>query len=77
MKTMSASQFKVHALGILNEVAETGESVTVTKRGKPVAQVVPVEKPEERQVLGKLADVTVITGDIVSPLGPEMWEACR
>ncbi|CAN5200862.1 hypothetical protein BH09ACT13_BH09ACT13_07630 [soil metagenome] len=42
-KVISASRFKAECLGLLDEVAETGAEITVTKRGKPVARVVPVE----------------------------------
>jgi prevent-host-death family protein len=45
MKTISASEFKAKSLALLDEVAETGETIVVTKRGKPVAQVGPVEQP--------------------------------
>ena len=43
---MSAAEFKAKCLDVLDRVAATGEIVTVTKRGKPVARVAPlVEKP--------------------------------
>lgn len=41
MKTMPVTDFKAHALKVLGEVAETRESVLVTKRGKPLAEIVP------------------------------------
>ena len=47
MKIMKASECKAKLLAVLDEVAATGEPVTVTKHGKPVAQIVPfVEKPK-------------------------------
>lgn len=45
MRTIPAGQFKAQCLAILDEVAETGELVVVTKRGKPVAQITPLEPP--------------------------------
>jgi prevent-host-death family protein len=45
-RTIPASEFKAKCLALLDEVAENGQSLVVTKRGKPVARVVPVEKPE-------------------------------
>jgi prevent-host-death family protein len=45
MKRISASQFKARCLALLDGVADSGESLEVTKRGRPVARVVPVEKP--------------------------------
>lgn len=41
MKILAITEFKAHALQILGQVAETRESVMVTKRGKPLAEVVP------------------------------------
>jgi prevent-host-death family protein len=49
-RTIPASQFKAKCLALLDEVAATGESIVVTKRGKPVAQVVPAEEP--RSLIG-------------------------
>ncbi len=46
MQTISASQFKAKCLALLDDVAESGSEITVTKRGRPVAKVVPVEAPD-------------------------------
>lgn len=40
--TMSASKFKTHCLALLDRVAETGVPIVVTKRGEPVAKLVPL-----------------------------------
>lgn len=45
MRTIPAGRFKAQCLRLLDEVAETGETIVVTKRGKPVAKVEPVEEP--------------------------------
>jgi prevent-host-death family protein len=45
MRTIAAGRFKAQCLRLLDEVAETGETIVVTKRGKPVAKVEPVEEP--------------------------------
>lgn len=42
---ISASQLKARCLALLDDVAETGRSIVVTKRGKPVARLSPVEGP--------------------------------
>ncbi|HZT16298.1 MAG TPA: type II toxin-antitoxin system Phd/YefM family antitoxin [Gaiellaceae bacterium] len=44
-RTIAATEFKAKCLAILDEVAETRSPVVVTKRGKPVALVVPPEDP--------------------------------
>jgi prevent-host-death family protein len=45
MRTIPAGRFKAQCLKLLDEVAETGETIVVTKRGKPVAKIEPVEEP--------------------------------
>ena len=45
MRSIAAARFKAQCLKLLDEVAETGETIVVTKRGKPVARVEPVEEP--------------------------------
>lgn len=45
MRTIPAARFKAQCLKLLDEVAETGQTIVVTKRGKPVAKVAPVEEP--------------------------------
>ena len=44
-RTIGADEFKARCLALLSEVAESGRPLVVTKRGKPVARVVPVEEP--------------------------------
>ena len=67
-REIGAGEFKARCLALLDEVAETGEEIVVTKRGKPVAKLTPIEsaKPLEGSVR--------ILGDIVGPLDEE-WEA--
>jgi prevent-host-death family protein len=73
MKTMAAGAFKVHCLKVMDEVQSKRQAVLITKRGKPVAKLVPVEK-EKDDIFGFLKGKGKITGDIVSPiLTPEEW----
>jgi len=74
-KTISATDFKATCLDILDQVAERRESVVVTKRGKPVAQVVPIIKRPKR-LWGVLKGQIEIRGDFMSPLDVE-WEAMK
>jgi len=77
MKTMPAGQFKARCLRVMDEVRSTREPVVITKKGKPVAKLVPVEaKPDN--VFGCLRGKMKIVGDILSPMvPPEEWEALR
>ena len=77
MKTMAISKFKAHALKVLNEVAQSQETAVISKRGKPIAQVVPYRKTVMKPAPGRLADAFVFEKDIITPLGEGMWEAGR
>jgi len=73
MKTMAAGEFKVHCLKVMDEVQSKRQAVLITKRGKPVAKLVPVEK-EKDDIFGFLKGKIKVTGDVVSPaLTPEEW----
>lgn len=74
---MGISKFKSHALKILDQVAKTQEVIVITKRGKPLAQIAPYRNPDLNFKPGRLADALVFEKDIISPLGDEMWEACK
>ena len=73
MKTMPAGKFKVHCLAVMDEVQSKREAVIITKRGKPVAKLVPVSQ-EKDEIYGFLKGKGKILGDVVSPvLSPEEW----
>jgi prevent-host-death family protein len=77
MKTMPAGQFKARCLKVMDDVQSTREPVVITKKGRPVAKLVPAEEPSD-DFLGKLADTMKIVGDITQPLeDPEAWDALR
>jgi prevent-host-death family protein len=46
-REITATQFKAHCLRLLDEVAETGETLVITKYGRPVARVEPPARPED------------------------------
>ena len=75
MKTMAITDFKMHVLQVLGEVAKIREPVVVTKRGKPLAEIIPFA--EKTPLPSKVAENLVFEGDIVSPLGEEIWTGCR
>ena len=77
MKTMGISQFKLHALKILDKVAKTPEIIVITKRGKPLAQITPYRTSDINPKPGRLSDALVFEKDVISPLGEEMWDACK
>jgi prevent-host-death family protein len=75
MKTMAAGKFKVHCLRVMDEVQAKRQAVLITKRGKPVAKVVPVDlKGKKDDIFGFYAGKGKIVGDVVSPaFSPEDW----
>ena len=77
MKSMAISEFKAHSLQVLGRVARTKETVVVTKRGKPLVEVIPFRHSDESPVPGKLSETLVFEKDIVSPLGESIWNACK
>ena len=77
MKTISAAAFKARCLTLMDDVSNTRETVVITKRGKPVAKLVPVEA-ENDEFIGRLKGIIQIVGDIESPVDPpEAWESAR
>jgi len=67
-----AGEFKTHCLRLLEEVARTGSSFVVTKRGRPVARVTPVAGKEPASLAGSILE----EGDLISPIG-ETWDSER
>ncbi|MHB1313685.1 MAG: type II toxin-antitoxin system prevent-host-death family antitoxin [Gemmatimonadaceae bacterium] len=70
-RTVQASVFKATCLDLMDEVAESRVPVVVTKHGRPVVKVVPVDEVSMSPV-GFLRGSIVRQGDIVAP-DPEAW----
>ena len=61
---VSAADFKSRCLGIIDEVAATQEGVVITKRGKPLARLLPMEAVACRSLRGSVT----VTGDLLAPV---------
>jgi prevent-host-death family protein len=73
MKTVAAGTFKARCLALMDEVKNRRETVVITKHGRPVAKLVPMER-EDDDIFGFYAGKGSIPGDVVSPiLSPEDW----
>jgi prevent-host-death family protein len=66
MKKMAAGVFKANCLAVMDDVQAKHETIVITKHGKPVAKLVPVE-PQGDDIFGFLRGKVTITGDVVSP----------
>ena len=77
METMTVTEFKVRALAVLRRVGETQESVLLTKRGQPIARVVPYRDSPGEAIPGGLSHLLRFEEDVVAPLGEEMWYSAR
>ena len=84
-KTIKASEFKAKCLELMDEVAESGEEIVITKRGRPVSRLVPYrEETGKQQESGKTKNLKApfgmyrgkmeILGDIEAPIDVE-WNA--
>ena len=78
MRTIAASEFKAKCLAILDEVAESGEPVTILKRGRPVAELGPAVPRNEGYPQATLVGSVRIRGNVTEPVLPaDAWEAER
>jgi prevent-host-death family protein len=78
MRSIRATEFKAKCLAILDEVERTGEPVTILKRGRPVARLLPPIPAEGRYPQHALLGTVRIVGDVIEPVVPaEDWDAER
>jgi len=74
METLSVSEFKATCLAVLDKVRKQKKRILITKRGEPVAEVVPVEYQEDDV---PLKDTVLFMGDILSPVAENEWETLK
>ena len=70
-RTMKASEFKAKCLKLMDEVADGGGEIVITKNGKPVAKLAPYRE-KKHAPFSRDGDIVQIHGDIVSPM-PAEW----
>ncbi|MEO8035441.1 MAG: type II toxin-antitoxin system prevent-host-death family antitoxin, partial [Acidobacteriota bacterium] len=68
-REIAAGEFKARCLALLDEVGQSGDELIVTKRGRPVARVVPIKPP--RSLRGSVS----FEGDLITPL--DDWDSGR
>ena len=77
MPTIQASEFKAKCLALMDQVASTGQTIMITKNGRPVAELRPHRPPRAKSLIGLHKGRIEIRGDIVSPIGASLWEAMK
>lgn len=74
-ESIPAGEFKAKCLRLMDQVNGTGRPIIITKRGEPVAQLIPFEA-QNRQAFGCLKGTVTIISDITGPID-EAWNANR
>jgi prevent-host-death family protein len=78
MRTIAAGKFKTNCLAIMDEVQKKREPVLITKRGKPVAKLVPAKDEGKDDFFDSMKGKAKIVGDIISPAFElDEWEMER
>ena len=73
IRTIKASEFKAKCLKLMDEVAESGQEIVVTKHGRPVSRVVPYRE-KRKLVFGEYRHLMKTYADIVEPMPAEWFE---
>jgi prevent-host-death family protein len=74
-RRIAAGEFKATCLALLDEVQRERKAILITKRGKAVARLVPLDDSAPA-LFGRMKGTGVITGDIVGPTGA-IWDVDR
>ena len=73
MKQVGAARFKAQCLTLMEDVRATKRPIVITKRGKPVAKLVPIDESKD-DFIGRLKGVFEVVGDLDAD-PPEEWES--
>jgi prevent-host-death family protein len=74
-KQVPVAEFKSQCLSLFEIVRSQKEKMTITRRGKPIAQIIPYQEQLD-DIEAQLANSLVFEGDLISPINEE-WEACK
>jgi prevent-host-death family protein len=70
---ISVTQFKATCLGVIDRVQKEKSRVTITRHGKPAAELIPISASSPGKLFGRSKDSTVILGDLLGT--EENWDA--
>jgi prevent-host-death family protein len=71
---VNVTEFKAKCLSLLTEIGERGGSITITKRGKPLATVRPAHRAAWKNPAGSLAGKVIVDDDLLMADTSELWE---
>lgn len=77
MQTIAVSEFKATCLKLFARLGKTRESLIVTKKGLPIAMIVPPPPQKTESLFGCMKGKIKIRGDIISPLGADDWDVLK
>ena len=76
MQTIQASEFKAKCLALMDKIAVSGETLVVTKKGKPIVEMKPYSGKRATSPFGLHPDLE-IHGDLLAPLEENLWEVLK
>ena len=71
-RCIGATVFKANCLRLIDEVAQRCQPIIITKRGKPIAKLLPIEG-EPVGLFGRMSGTAKIRGDIINPIEDAGW----
>jgi prevent-host-death family protein len=79
MVVVTISEFRAKCCALVERVRRTHQPIRITRRGKPIAEIVPPSPTVSRaKLIGSMKDSCEILGDIISPANDEdEWEVLR
>ncbi len=70
---ITVTRFKATCLGVIDKVQKEKSRVTITRHGKPAAELIPISSSTPGKLFGRSKESTVILGDLLNT--EEQWDA--
>lgn len=76
-QTVNVTEFKAKCLSLLDGVAERGDTITITKRGKRLAEVGPARRQSLKSLEGAWVGKVEIDDDLLDADMSDLWECAH
>ena len=76
-RTVNVTEFKARCLALLDDVGQRGGTITITKRGRPLATVGPVRRPAWKSPEGAWVGKVTLAGGLLETDTSELWDVLR